>query len=81
VPGYEASTWNGLSAPANTPRDVVATLNTAILAAVADPIYSARLADLGAEPMPMSASDFSKLVADETEKWRKVIKFSNIKPG
>jgi tripartite-type tricarboxylate transporter receptor subunit TctC len=81
VPGYEASTWNGLSAPANTPSEIVATLNAAVLAGVADPIYQARLAELGAEPMPMSASDFGKFLAVETEKWGKVIKFSNIKPG
>jgi tripartite-type tricarboxylate transporter receptor subunit TctC len=81
VPGYEASTWNGLSAPVNTPSEIVATLNAAVLAGVADPIYRARLAELGAEPMPMSAPEFGKFVADETEKWGKVIKFSNIKPG
>ena len=81
VPGYEASTWNGVSAPANTPGDIVATLNAAILAGVADQTYRARLADLGAEPMPMSAPDFGSLMTDETEKWGKVIKFANIKPG
>jgi tripartite-type tricarboxylate transporter receptor subunit TctC len=79
VPGYEASTWNGLSAPANTPSDIVSTLDAAITAAVVDQTYRARLAELGAEPMPMSASNFGKLIADETEKWGKVIKFANIK--
>src|ERR1700722_9544620 len=81
VPGYEASTWNGVSAPANTPGDIVATLNAAILAGVADQTYRARLADLGAEPMPMSAPDFGNLITDETKKWGKVIKFADIKPG
>lgn len=81
VPGYEASTWNGVSAPANTPAEIVATLNAAILASAADPTYRARLADLGAEPMPMNASDFGKLFAEETAKWGKVIKFADIKPG
>jgi tripartite-type tricarboxylate transporter receptor subunit TctC len=81
VPGYEASTWNGVSAPADTPGEIVAALGTALLTGVADPIYQARLGDLGAEPMPMNAPDFGKLVADETEKWGKVIKFAGIKPG
>lgn len=81
LPGYEASTWNGVSAPANTPAEIVAILNAAILAGVADQTYRARLADVGAEPMPMSAADFGKLISDETEKWGRVIKFADIKPG
>ncbi|MGB6938581.1 MAG: tripartite tricarboxylate transporter substrate binding protein [Xanthobacteraceae bacterium] len=81
VPGFEASTWNGVSAPANTSGGIVATLNAAILAGVADQTYCARLADLAAEPMPMSVPDFGKLISDETEKWGKVIKFADIKPG
>jgi tripartite-type tricarboxylate transporter receptor subunit TctC len=79
VPGYEASTWNGLSAPADTPSEIVSTLDTAITAAVVDQAYRARLAELGAEPMPMSTSNFGKLIADEIEKWGKVIKFAHIK--
>jgi len=81
VPGYEASTWNGVSAPASTPGEVVEVLNGAIAAGVADQAFRARLADLGAEPMPMNAPEFGKLIADETEKWGKVIKFADIKPG
>ena len=81
VPGYEASTWNGVSAPAGTPGEVVAALNDAIAAGIADQTFRARLADLGAEPMPMNAPEFGKLITDETEKWGKVIKFADIKPG
>jgi tripartite-type tricarboxylate transporter receptor subunit TctC len=81
VPGYEASTWNGLSAPADTPSEIVSTLDATITAAVVDQAYRARLAELGAEPMPMSASNFGKLIADDTEKWGKVIKFAHIKAG
>jgi tripartite-type tricarboxylate transporter receptor subunit TctC len=81
VPGYEASTWNGLSAPADTPSEIVSTLDATITAAVVDRAYRARLAELGAEPMPMSASNFGKLIADDTEKWGKVIKFAHIKAG
>jgi tripartite-type tricarboxylate transporter receptor subunit TctC len=81
VPGYEASTWNGLSAPADTPGEIVSTLEAAINAGVVDQTYRARLTELGAEPMPMSASNFGKLIADETEKWGKVIKFAHINAG
>jgi tripartite-type tricarboxylate transporter receptor subunit TctC len=81
VPGYEASTWNGLSAPKDTPSEIVSTLDAAITAGVVDQTYRARLAELGAEPMPMSASNFGKLIADETEKWGKVIKFAHINAG
>jgi tripartite-type tricarboxylate transporter receptor subunit TctC len=81
VPGYEASTWNGLSAPADTPSEIVSTLDATITAAVVDQAYRARLAELGAEPMPMSASNFGKLIADDIEKWGKVIKFAHIKAG
>jgi tripartite-type tricarboxylate transporter receptor subunit TctC len=80
VPGYEASTWNGVSAPAGTPGEVVEALNGAIAAGIADQTFRARLADLGAEPMPMNAPEFGKLIANETEKWGKVIKFADIKP-
>jgi tripartite-type tricarboxylate transporter receptor subunit TctC len=81
VPGYEASTWNGVSARSGTPGEVVEALNGAIAAGIADQTFRARLADLGAEPMPMNAPEFGKLIADETEKWGKVIKFADIKPG
>jgi tripartite-type tricarboxylate transporter receptor subunit TctC len=76
VPGYEASTWNGLGAPKNTPVEIVAKLNGAINAALADPKIKARLAALGGMSLGGSPADFSKLIADETEKWAKVVKFS-----
>jgi tripartite-type tricarboxylate transporter receptor subunit TctC len=80
VPGYEASTWYGVGAPKNTPAEIVEKLNKEINAALADPKLKARLADLGAEPMSMTPADFGKLIAEETEKWAKVIKFAGIKP-
>ena len=79
VPGYEASSWYGIGAPKNTPAEIVDTLNKEINAALADPKMKARLADLGAEPMPMTPAEFGKLIADETEKWGKVVKFAGIK--
>jgi tripartite-type tricarboxylate transporter receptor subunit TctC len=79
VPGYEATAWWGLGAPKDTPPPIVETLNKEVNAALADPAMKARLADLGAEPMPMSISEFNSLIADETEKWAKVIKFAGIK--
>jgi tripartite-type tricarboxylate transporter receptor subunit TctC len=78
VPGYEASVWYGISAPKGTPADIVATLNTSIGAGLANPKVKAKLAELGGIPMPMSPAEFGKLVADETEKWAKVVKFANI---
>ena len=80
VPGYEASAWYGLGAPKGTPPEIVDTLNKAINAMLADPLAKARFIDLGASPLPGSAADFGNLVADETEKWGKVIKFAGIKP-
>ena len=79
VPGYEASSWNGMGAPRNTPFDVVEKLNREINAALADATMKARLVDLGGIPTPMSPADFGKLVAEETEKWGKVIRAANIK--
>jgi len=79
VPGYEATTWYGLAAPGKTPAEIVDKLNKEINAALADPKLSARLADFGAEPMVMSPADFGKFIAEETEKWGKVIKFAGIK--
>jgi tripartite-type tricarboxylate transporter receptor subunit TctC len=79
VPGYEASTWYGVGVPKNTPTEIVQKLNKEIIAALADPKLKARLADLGAEPMPMTPVEFEKFVADETEKWGKVIRAANIK--
>jgi tripartite-type tricarboxylate transporter receptor subunit TctC len=81
VPGYEASGWNGLCAPKNTSAEIVGKLNEAVQASVADPKIKARLADLGATTLMGSPGDFAKLIADETEKWRKVIRAANIKAG
>jgi tripartite-type tricarboxylate transporter receptor subunit TctC len=80
VPGYEVSTWYGLCARAGTPADVIDKINNEINAALADPAMKARLADLGGIPIAGSPSDFGKLIADETEKWGKVIRAANIKP-
>ena len=79
LPGYEASFWYGVGVPKNTPAEIVDKLNEAINAGLADPTIKARLADLGGVPMPMSPADFGKLIADETEKWAKVIRAANIK--
>ena len=80
VPGYEASVWVGVGAPRNTPAEIVARLNTEINAGLADPKVKARFADLGGSVLSGSPADFGKLIADETEKWSKVIKFANIRP-
>jgi tripartite-type tricarboxylate transporter receptor subunit TctC len=79
VPGYEASQWFGIGAPKNTPADIVDKLNTEINAGLADPKIKARLADLGGEALALSPADFAKLIADDTEKWGKVIRAANIK--
>jgi len=79
VPGYEASAWYGLVAPKGTPHDVIAALNRSVNAILADPAAKAQLEELGASLLPGSPGDFGKLIADETEKWRKVIRFANIK--
>jgi tripartite-type tricarboxylate transporter receptor subunit TctC len=80
VPGYEFSFWTGVGAPRNTPAEIVDKLNTEINAALADPKMKARLAEWGATALPGSPADFGKLVAEETEKWGKVVKFAGIKP-
>jgi tripartite-type tricarboxylate transporter receptor subunit TctC len=79
IPGYEASGFYGLAAPKNTPAVIVDKLNNEIDAALADPKMKARLADIGGVPMPMTPADFGRLIADETEKWAKVIKFAGIR--
>jgi tripartite-type tricarboxylate transporter receptor subunit TctC len=79
VPGYEASQWYGIGAPKNTPNEIVDKLNKEINAALADPKMKARLADLGGMVLAGSPTDFGKLIADETEKWGKVVKFSGAK--
>ena len=79
VPGYEANFWYGLGAPKNMPADIVDKLNKEINAALADPKIKARLADLGGTPLIGSPADFGKLIAEETEKWAKVVKLAGIK--
>jgi len=81
VPGYEAFAWQGVAAPKNTPLDIVARLNAEINAALADPKIASHLSGLGGVPMPMQPAEFGKLIASETDKWGKVIKFANIKTG
>ena len=73
VPGYEGDDWTGISAARNTPSQIVDILNTAVNAALADPAFAARLADLGVEPFPSSPAAFGKFIGDYTEKWAKVI--------
>jgi tripartite-type tricarboxylate transporter receptor subunit TctC len=79
LPGFEASQWYGVGAPKNTPPQIIDKLNKEVNAALADPKMKARLADLGGTPLPGSPADFGKLIADETEKWGKVIRAANIK--
>jgi tripartite-type tricarboxylate transporter receptor subunit TctC len=79
LPGYESSLWIGIGAPKNTPVDIVEKLNKEINRALADPTIKARVADLGASVLSGSPTDFAKLIADETEKWGKVIRAANIK--
>jgi tripartite-type tricarboxylate transporter receptor subunit TctC len=79
VRGYEASTWFGIGAPKNTSPEIVNRLNVEINAGLADPTFKARLADLGGTMLPGSPADFGKLIADETEKWGKVIRAAHIK--
>jgi tripartite-type tricarboxylate transporter receptor subunit TctC len=80
VPGYEASSWSGVGAPKATPAEIVDKLNKEINAGLADPKIKARLAEFGGTALAGSPADFGKLIADETEKWAKVIRAANIKP-
>ena len=80
VPGFEASSWYGVGAPNNTPSEIIDRLNKGINAALADPKMLVRLSELGVSPIAGSPADFGKLIADETEKWGKVIKYAGIKP-
>ena len=79
LPGYEATSWYGLGAPKGTPTEIVEKLNREVNAILAEPKTKARFLELGATMLPGSAADFGKLVADETEKWGKVVKFSGAK--
>ena len=81
VPGYEASSWFGIAAPKGTPADIVGTLNRETNAGLADATVKARLADMGGMLLTGSPADFGKLIADETEKWSKVIREAHIKAG
>jgi tripartite-type tricarboxylate transporter receptor subunit TctC len=78
VPGFEASTWQGVGAPKNTPAEIVAQLNSEINAALADPEVKSRLANLGSTPKPMSPADFENHIIAETAKWAKLIHEANI---
>jgi tripartite-type tricarboxylate transporter receptor subunit TctC len=80
VKGFETAAFAGLGAPKGTPQDIVEKLNAAVNAALADPGVKGKIADLGGTPLSLSAADFGKFIADETEKWGKVVKFSGAKP-
>jgi tripartite-type tricarboxylate transporter receptor subunit TctC len=80
VPGYETSQWYGIGAPAKTPAEIVDKLNREINAALADPGMKARFAAIGGEPLPGSPGEFGKLIAEETEKWAKVVRAAGIRP-
>jgi tripartite-type tricarboxylate transporter receptor subunit TctC len=80
VPGFEASLWIGVGAPKRTPAEIVDKLNKEINSALADPTIKARLVELGGAPLVSSPSEFGKLIAEETEKWAKVVKVSGAKP-
>jgi tripartite-type tricarboxylate transporter receptor subunit TctC len=79
VPGYEASGWLGIGAPKGTSTEIIERLNKEINAVIAAPDVKARLVGLGVEPMSMTPAEFGKFIADDTEKWAKVIRFANIK--
>jgi tripartite-type tricarboxylate transporter receptor subunit TctC len=80
VPGYDFSFWTGIGAPRNTPAEIVDKLNKEINAALADPKMKARFAELGVIAFRGSPADFGKFIAEETEKWGKVVNFAGIKP-
>jgi tripartite-type tricarboxylate transporter receptor subunit TctC len=80
LPGYEASAWYGIGAPRHTPVAIIETLNREINAGLADPRIEARLVDLGGKVVAGSPADFGKLIADDAEKWAKVVKFAGVKP-
>src|SRR5271169_4436772 len=79
VPGYEATGWNGIGAPANTPPEIIAILNKQVNAALADPTFKARLVDSGVEPFANSPVEFGRFIVEYTERWAKVIRAANIK--
>jgi tripartite-type tricarboxylate transporter receptor subunit TctC len=79
VPAFAVTGWLGIGVPKGTPAEIVERLNREVNAALADPAVKARMADLGSEPLPGSVADFAKLIAEETEKWAKVVKFAGLK--
>jgi tripartite-type tricarboxylate transporter receptor subunit TctC len=79
VPGYDTSQWYGLCAPGKTPPEIIDRLNREVNAGIADPGMKAKLAAIGGEPLPGSPADFAKLIAEETEKWAKVVRAAGIK--
>jgi tripartite-type tricarboxylate transporter receptor subunit TctC len=79
VPGYEASAWQGIGAPKDTPAEIIDRLNKEINVGLADPKLKAKIAELGAVPIPMTPVEFGKFIASETEKWAQVAKFAGIK--
>ena len=81
VPGFETSAWGGVGAPRDTPTEIIDILNRTINAALADPKLKARFADFGGKVLPLSPAEYGKRIAEETEKWARVIKFAGIKPG
>jgi tripartite-type tricarboxylate transporter receptor subunit TctC len=80
LPGYESSAWFGVGAPKNTPAEIIDKLSKEINAALADPKFKARLLDLGGVPLPLTPAEFGKLIAEDTDKWSKVVREANIKP-
>jgi tripartite-type tricarboxylate transporter receptor subunit TctC len=80
VPGCEANGWAGMGAPKSTPSEIIEKLNSHINAGLTSPLIKARYADLGLTPLVLSPSEFGKFVADDTERWAKVIRAANIKP-
>ena len=78
VPGYSSMVYYGMSAPKGTPPEIVATLNKAVNEALKDPTLAARLHDLGGTAQPMTSAEYGKLIAEETEKWGKVVKFAGV---
>jgi tripartite-type tricarboxylate transporter receptor subunit TctC len=81
VPGYEATNWYGIVVPHNTPADIVNQLNHEINTGLADPKIHGRLVDLGGTVLALSPTEFGKLIADETEKWSRVVRQAHITPG
>ena len=80
IPGFEARTWQGLGAPKAVPADIIESLNSEVIAALAEPALKARLAELGITPMPMNSAECQAFITAEVAKWAKVIKFASIKP-